>query len=89
MEISPRETDVRLLKPTKKDNVFCKKCLTKGGGGVIIAELSARGGEPKPRRTEKMKNSEKKRKSLLTNGMVHDRMSKFATETGRRLYLVN
>ena len=41
------------------------------------------GGEPAGQRTESMKNSEKERKKLLTNRMIHDRMSKFATETER------
>ena len=83
MEISPRGTDVRPLKSPKKDGDFCKKRLTNGNGGGIICRLSGSGGEPAGQRTESMKNSEKERKKLLTNRMIHDRMSKFATETER------
>ena len=70
-------------KKEKESGKNLKKRLTNGDGGGIICRLSGSGGEPAGQRTESMKNSEKERKKLLTNRMIHDRMSKFATETGR------
>ena len=76
-------------KKEKESGKNLKRCLTKWQGDGIICRLSGSGGKPAGRRTENMKNSEKERKKLLTNRMIHGRMSKFAPETERRLYLVN